>query len=99
MGKKDLLQDKAFQNDLRIVQGWRAIGQCIGRSRSTARRWYDNHHLPVRISPVGRPFAFVSEIETFMDKFDKLAQEDPELRERRRRHAAMMRSRKKRQAA
>ncbi len=94
MGKRGIFQGNEF-NGMGIVQGWRAIGQCIGRSGRTARRWYDNYSLPVLHTPSGRPFALIDEITVFMLKFDEIVRNEyPELREKQRQHAAMMRSRK-----
>jgi len=96
MAKKGLLRDAGLVKALGIVQGWTAIGRCIGRSGKTARRWHDRYFLPVHHSPSGRPFAFVYEIEKYMEIYDGEWRKDglAVVQERQRQHAAMMRKRK-----
>ena len=95
MSKKRLLSDEMF-HDLGIIHGWKAIGQHIGRSARTARRWCDTYGLPVRRSIAGRPFALTFEINKWMLILDeKLRNNYPEIKEELKQHAAMMRSFKK----
>lgn len=81
---------------LGIIQGWREIGRHIGRSGRTARRWVDNYRMPIRQAITGRPFAFIHELDLWMDKVDDiLKKEQHEEREKMSEHAAYMRSCKK----
>lgn len=92
MKKKDVFIGEVFQG-LGIVQGWREIGRYIGRSGRSARRWYDNYHLPIHYSGSGRPFAFIFEIDGFMNEWSRLiVKECKDQRERNKEHCAMMRS-------
>lgn len=83
----------ADMKGLGIIQGWREIGRFIGRSGRTARRWYDTCGLPVRYTVRSRPFAFTYELNLWMLKVDELIKKKCSAsRERRREHAAYMRS-------
>ena len=70
MGKKDSFIEE-YRQGLGIIQGWREIGRYIGRSGRTARRWYDQKCLIVQYSAMGRPFAFIYELDLCMSKFSE----------------------------
>lgn len=95
MGRKSAFM-QSMTNGLGIIQGWKAIGRHLGRSGRTARRWYDNYHLPVRRAITGRPFALQFELDSWMVHLsDTLEKNYKDEREELREHAAMMRSCKK----
>lgn len=92
MSKKDIF---SFESDrgLGIIQGWKEIGRYIGRSGRTARRWCDQKCLVVRYSAMGRPFAFIYELDLCMSKFSEAMEKHmAENREALCQHTAMMRS-------
>jgi hypothetical protein len=77
------------------VEGWEAIGRLLGKSGRTARRWYDEHHFPVRRAPNGRPYGLISELACYMLEYDRLVSESKKFHEANHQHASMMRSHKK----
>jgi len=55
--------------------GWRAIGQYIGRSAKTARRWA-KAGMPFFRDPAGRPIAKPSQIDDYLVDINREMRED-----------------------
>ena len=79
-----------------MLHGWKAIASFLGRSERTARRWHARYALPIIILPSGNVFALARALKTYLLTFDEIVRRKGcAERERRREHAAYMRSRKR----
>lgn len=79
-----------------MIHGWKGIARFLGRSERTARRWHARYALPIIISPSGNVFALAWALKKYLLAFDEIVRRKGYAeRERRREHAAYMRSRKR----
>ena len=56
--------------DENLLQSWKEIAACLGRSERTCRRWETEHQLPIHRmdgSSRGTVFAYKAELDRWMD--------------------------------